>query len=114
MKRPLSVTIVGWLFIAAGTIGFVYHLRELTQIPFANDAVWILLIRLLAVAGGMLVLKGKNIGRWLLVAWMAYHVVLSYFHELSELIVHAVLLIAVAVLLFYGRAGEFFRVRNRG
>ena len=112
MKRPLSVTIVAWFFIAAGVLGFVYHLEALTpQTPFANDAAWILLVRLLAVVGGVLALRGKNTGRWLLVAWMTYHVVLSYFHELSELIIHAVLLAVVIGLLFYGCAGRFFSVR---
>lgn len=115
MKRPLSVTIVGWFFIAAGMIGFVYHVRELTpQTPFANDAVWVLLVRLLAIVGGLLALRGKNAGRWLLLAWMAYHVVLSYFHEFSGLITHALLLAVLIGLLFNRRAGEFFRLRNTG
>jgi hypothetical protein len=109
MKRPLSVTIVGWFFIAAGAIGFFYHLRELmAQTPLEKDAVWILTLRLLAIAGGVLVLNGKNTGRWLLIAWLAYHVVLSYFHEITQLITHAVLLIIVAAALFYGNAGKFF------
>jgi len=28
MKRPIAVTILGGLFIVAGTVGLVYHLRE--------------------------------------------------------------------------------------
>ena len=109
MKRPLSVTVIGWLFIAAGTIGIAYHLRDLApRTLFANDAVWVLLVRLLAIVGGVLTLRGKNAGRWLLVGWMAFHVVLSYFHDLSEVIMHAVLLIVVIALLFFGRAAKFF------
>ena len=42
MKRPLAVTIIGWLYIVVGAIGFVYHIRELTAEP------WIEPVRLLA------------------------------------------------------------------
>lgn len=110
MKRPLAVTIIGWLFVIAGTVGFIYHAKELNiGDPFANDAVWVELVRLLAVAGGILTLRGSNIGRWLLISWMAYHVVLSFFHPLSELIVHVIILAVVAYGLFHRRSAEFFR-----
>jgi hypothetical protein len=109
MKRPLAVTIIGWFFILAGAVGFVYHLPELDiSNPFKNDALWILLVRLLAVAGGILLLRGVNIGRWLLIAWLAYHVVLSYFHNISELLMHAVLLAVLVYLLLRPRVALFF------
>jgi hypothetical protein len=109
MKRPLSVTIVGWFFIVAGAVGFAYHLSEVSvHDPFSDDSLWILLIRLLAVVGGVLCLRGLNAGRWLLVAWMAYHVVLSYFHTFSELAMHAALLVVIVVALFYPRAAGYF------
>jgi hypothetical protein len=28
-KRPLSVTILGCIYIGVGSVGFVYHLREI-------------------------------------------------------------------------------------
>ena len=28
-RRPLSVTILAWVYIGMGTVGFVYHLTEL-------------------------------------------------------------------------------------
>ena len=28
-KRPLSITIIGWLFIATGVVGIAYHATEL-------------------------------------------------------------------------------------
>lgn len=103
------VTIIGWIFILAGTVGFVYHLNELnTRDLFANDAVWLEFVRLLAIVGGILTLYGRNLGRWLLIAWMAYHVVLSYFHPLSELLVHVIVLVAVAYGLFRRKSDTFF------
>lgn len=54
MRRPLAVTVTGWLFIAAGALGFVYHLSELSiSDPFSNDAGWVLLVRILAIVGGV-------------------------------------------------------------
>lgn len=112
MKRPVSLTIVGWFFIVAGTVGFVYHATEIDiHDPFANDAAWVLLVRLLAIAGGVLVLRGSNAGRWLLILWVAYHVVLSYFHSMSELAVHALLLAATIFFLFQPRVVAYFNRR---
>jgi hypothetical protein len=28
MKRPLAVTLIAWLFIVAGAVGFVYHIKD--------------------------------------------------------------------------------------
>jgi hypothetical protein len=110
MKRPLAATIIGWLFIAAGTVGFLYHVREVDVAnPLSNDALLVLSVRLLAIIGGVLVLKGSPIGRWLLVAWLAYHVVLSYFHPFSELITHALLMVVITCALFHPRIGLFFK-----
>ncbi len=115
MKRPIAVLIIGWFFIVAGTVGFIYHVPELSiQSPFAKDAIWVLLVRLLAIVGGILTLRGANTGRWLLVIWLFYHVVLSYFHTLSELIMHAILLGAVAYGLFYPRSAIFFKNMKTG
>jgi hypothetical protein len=110
MKRPVTVLIIGCLFIVAGTVGLAYHLRDLNvHSAFSNDAVWVLLLRLLAIVAGILVLRGSNAGRWLLILWISYHVVLSYFHTLSEMIVHIILLAVVVYALFHRKVTPFFR-----
>jgi len=109
-KRPLSVTVIGCIFIAAGVIGFAYHVPEFKSLrPFPNEIVWGLLVRLLAVLGGVFVLRRHNWARWLLLAWIGFHVVLSAFHSWSELIVHAVVFVVVAYVLFRPRASAYFR-----
>ncbi len=109
-KRPLSVTIIGCVFIAAGLIGFAYHVTEFKSLrPFPNEIVWGLSARLLAILGGVFVLRGHNWARWLLLAWIAFHVVLSAFHSWSELIVHGLLFAVVAYVLFRPRASAYFR-----
>ena len=108
MKRPIAVTAVGWLFIATGIFGFVYHAFEARD-AFGPELVWVEIFRLLAVAGGAFVLRGHNWARWLLVAWMAYHVVLSAFHSPIELVTHVVVLLAVIWLLFRPDASAYLR-----
>jgi uncharacterized membrane protein HdeD (DUF308 family) len=109
-KRPLSVTVIGCLFIAAGVIGIAYHSTEFnTQRPFEYEIVWACFVRLLAIVGGVFVLRGNNWARWLLLVWIAYHVILSAFHSLSELIVHGLLLAVVAYVLFRSAASPYFR-----
>lgn len=109
-KRPLSVTIIGCIFIAAGIIGFAYHVPEFKTLrPFPNEIVLGLSVRLLAVLGGVFVLRGQNWARWLVVAWIAYHVILSAFHSWSQSITHGLLFAVVAYVLFRPRASAYFR-----
>jgi hypothetical protein len=109
-KRPLSVTVIGCIFIAAGIIGFAYHVTELKALrPFPYEIVWGSSVRLLAILGGVFVLRRHNWARWLLLVWIAFHVILSAFHSLPELIVHALLFAVVAYVLFRPQASAYFR-----
>ena len=109
--RPLSVTVVAWMFIVVGIVGFAYHAMQFDARTFDNQFTWVILLRLLAIVGGAFVLKGANWARWLLSVWMAYHVVLSAGHSTSELAVHGALLLIVAFALLRGPASKYFRSR---
>jgi len=110
IKRPLSVTIIGWLFIAAGTVGLVYHATEFkTDRPFQYELVVICLIRLFAIVCGVFMLRGRDWARWGILVWVAYHVILSAFHTLSELVIHSLLFVVVAWFLLRARASVYFR-----
>ena len=109
-KRPLSVTIISWLFIAVGVISFAYHFNEFrTQHPFQYDALWVLLLRLMAIVCGAFMLRGNNWARWLTMVWMAYHVILSGFHSQQELVIHSLLFAVFAYFLFRAEATLYFR-----
>ena len=114
-KRPLSVTVIGCLFVVMGVIGFTYHLTEFkSKRPFENDVIWILLVRLLAILGGVFLLYGKDWARWLLLVWIAYHVVLSAFHGMFELVIHSLFFVVITYFLFRPRVSAYFRdVRDR-
>jgi hypothetical protein len=109
-QRPLSVTVIAWLFIVAGTVGLVYHATEFKiDGPFQYELVLVCLIRLFAIVCGVFLLRGRDWARWGILIWIAYHVVLSAFHPLSELVMHSLLFVVVAWFLLRPRASAYFR-----
>ena len=112
-KRPRSITIIGWLFVGAGTIGLAYHATEFkAQRPVKYDLILVCIVRLLAILSGVFLLRGSNWARWLLLVWLAYHVILSAFHSLFELAMHSLLLSVIAYFLFRPEASAYFRGAN--
>jgi len=108
-KRPLPVTLVSLLIAAAGVVGFVYHLNELNvRHPFQNDAVLVELVRLVAIVCGVYMLRGRNWARWLAMAWIGIHVVVSGFHSFPEFAFHGLLFTVFGYLLFRPQATEYF------
>lgn len=109
-KRPLSVTIIGCIFVVTGAIGLAYHITEFkTQHPFENRVLLILLVRLIAIFGGVFLLYGHDWARWLLLVWIAYHVILSAFHTMPELITHILLFVVIGYFLFRPPVSAYFR-----
>jgi len=108
--RPLAITLIGWLFIATGVIGFAYHANEFRAHEHpGNELVWVLAVRLSAILCGVLILRGSDWGRWGALAWIAYHVALSAFHSVSELVTHVTIFVALASLLLRPAAAAYFR-----
>lgn len=109
-SRPFAVTFIGCLFVAVGCVGFGYHLREaLAKSSFPADAVWIELTELLAVIGGIFLLRGQNWARWLAVAWMAFHVLITALNQFRGFAVHVLLFAGIAWLLFRADSTRYFR-----
>jgi hypothetical protein len=109
-RRPLSVSAVSLLLIAAGTVGLLYHFKELNpQHPFENSAVWLELVRLLAVVAGVFMLRGQNWARWLAIAWIAFHVVVGALHSFGQFAFHAVLCTGFTYILLRRPEAEYFR-----
>lgn len=109
-KRSISVTIIGCLYIVVGAIGLAYHFTGFkAQHPFQYDIVWVELLGLIAIVCGAYMLRGRNWARWLALAWIAYHVILSAFHTLSELTIHSVFCAILAYFLFRPTATRYFR-----
>jgi len=107
-KRPIPVTILSYLLVAVGAIGFIYHFSEIKS-SRPSEYVWVLALRLLAIVCGLFMLRGKDWARWLSVAWIVFHVILSFFHSMPEVALHGLVLVVFVVVLFYPAANRFFR-----
>lgn len=104
-RPPIAVWVIAGMYIAVGCIGFVYHFHQFRE----PDGIWIAITELLAVLAGSFLLLGKNWARWLAIAWMAFHVVLSGFHAMREFVVHSIIFVLIVWLLFSSAQNRYFR-----
>ena len=112
-KRPISVTILAGVYLVVGAVGFAYHFRGLLSLQ--QDIVWAELTEFLAIVSGAFMLRGHNWARWLALAWIVFHVILSAFHSFRELAIHALFCAVIAWILFRPQAARYFLERaNRG
>ena len=103
-RRPIAVTVLSWLLILVGIGGLVLHLSSHESI---RDKILEAIVELLAIAAGAFLLRGRNWARWLALAWMGFHVAISW-GALPQLLAHSVFLIAFAVILFQKDARLYF------
>jgi hypothetical protein len=109
-KRPLSVTILACVYIVVGTIGFAYYFTQFhARDAFRFEGVWVEIVRFIAIICGAFMLRGRNWARWLALAWIAFHVVLSAFHGFNEFAIHSLLCAVIAWFLFRPEAARYFR-----
>ena len=113
-NRPLAVILVSLLFIITGCVGFVYHVKDFSELDAKpSELIWILFLRILAVVCGLLLLFRINWARWLAIAWLAYHILISALNSTTEMIAHIVLLIIVSVLVFLPASSKYFQNKNK-
>jgi hypothetical protein len=118
-RRPISLTLTAWVFIVVGAGGILKDVlpllgpgraAALAALRFEGPAglalIWF--IRSLAVVGGIAVLWRRTWGRWLLAAWMVFHVVVSLFHSTAEAAAHVAIFAVLAYALFRPPAGAYF------
>ena len=56
----------------------------------------------------------QNWARWLALAWIVFHVGISLFHPLPELLIHAAICVLIAWLLFRPATARWFKeVKSR-
>jgi len=113
-KRPLPVTILACIYIGVGTVGFAYHLREiLARHAFHYDDFLVELTEFVAIVCGAFLLRGHNWARWLALAWIAFHVGISFVDSLQRVVVHGLIFLLIAYFLFRLEARTYFRHRER-
>ena len=105
MKRPFGVTFLGWLFIAVGFLSVTYHLKN----GLDRSAILIASVSFIAIIAGIFLLRGRNWARWLLLAWLAFHVFVGALHSPANSIAHFVLFAVIAYFLLTPPASTYFR-----
>jgi hypothetical protein len=112
-KAPLPVIVIAAVLMLTGAFGLFgdyLHLKAATT--NRNETIAIASVHLLAIVAGIFMLRGRNWARWLAVAWMAFHVLISFGHPLQQLIVHSILLLLFAYGLFRADARPFFQPKS--
>jgi hypothetical protein len=108
-NRPLSINLVALLFLVTGAVTFAFHLsRYSSRGAMHYDLFLVLSVCLLAVVAGIYLLRGSNWARWLALAWLAFHVVVSALHSWRETITHTLLFALIAWLLLRPPAARWF------
>jgi uncharacterized integral membrane protein len=108
-KRPVPVVIIACLLITAGVFGFAVHFREIVSQKFFHaENLWPLVVALPAVVAGAFVLLGQNWARWLALAWMTFHVAISFFDSWQKVAAHLLLFALIAYCLFRADARAYF------
>lgn len=97
---------LGWLFILVGIVSTAYHLWKgsLDRWTFP-----IVLVGAIAVLAGAFLLRGARWARWLLLAWLAFHVVVSALNSFSDALPHIVLLLVVGYFLLGPPTSKYFQ-----
>src|SRR5215203_5257192 len=104
--RPLSITIIGWLFVLFGAVALLSGLLPMagaTTAQLAGDfkSHWMVhLSRLAQIVGGLFMLRGHNWARWLLVVWIAFHIVIGALHSILQLSIHVAIFSVILFFLF--------------
>ena len=112
MRKPItSILVVGVLFLALGVLDVWRGVAPLFNSGghprLARDDILVLAIGVAALIGGTFALRGRNWARWLLAAWMAFHVAISV-GKPTELVAHMVIFGFIAFLLFRPPASAHF------
>ena len=103
MKATPPVFAIAVLYIAVGLGGFVSHFPHYWR----GEDILIEATELLAVTCGVFLLRRKNWARWLALAWMALHVVISI-PVVTQVAIHLSFLIVIAWALFRSPGRGYF------
>jgi hypothetical protein len=106
--RPRSITIICWLFIVFGGIALIGGLVT-TDL---KSHWYIHLSRFLQIVAGLFMLYGRNWARWLLVAWIAFHIVISALHSPMYLLLHVAIFSVLLFFVFRRPASAYFNAEG--
>jgi hypothetical protein len=106
-SRPISITVVAWIFIAVGVIAFVWNFPGVLQLQ--KGAFAIELVELIGLTAGIFMLRRQNWARWLALGWAVFHLIITLVPPFHGLAVHLIIFAGIAVLLLRADASRYFR-----
>src|SRR6185436_6199439 len=118
MQRPRPLTIISWFFIIFGSIALLYGLLPFGEITLAQRIAelkghWMVhLSRMLQIIAGVFMLRGRNWARWLLVFWIAAHIVISALHSTFQLALHVFIFTVILYFVVRRDSSAYFGVRR--
>lgn len=110
-RRPVTIIVISFLFILLGALTLINAAwdtistdQRLTDLQHH----WMIyLSAVAAIAGGVFLFKGQSWARWLLVAWMAFHIVVGALHGIGPLLTHVVIFSVIIFFLFRRPASTY-------
>jgi hypothetical protein len=111
-QRPLIITLLGWLLILLGATQFVLHVERVRPPVHAGD-IGVPLFELVILVSGVFLLRGHNWARWLALAWIGFHVAISSLHAVLAGVLHGLIFLLFAWLLFRPEVNSWFRREHR-
>jgi hypothetical protein len=113
-RRPITVTILGCVLIATGVASLAFHVTDLkASRNLLSELLLLSLVRILAIVSGVFMLRGSNWARWLALAWIAFHVAISFFDSLQKVAVHGLIFLLFGYLLLRPEATAYFHGRGK-
>lgn len=119
-KRPRSITVISLIFIVFGLIALLYGLlpnagiTSPQRIAELSSHWYVHLSRILMAVGGVFMLYGFNWARWLVVVWIAFHIVVGALHSTFQLLTHVLIFSVILYFLFRPKASAYFSGRREG
>jgi hypothetical protein len=108
LTRPLIITLLGWMLIAVGALECVSHAAAIRWPVHAGD-VALPLFELIILVSGVFLLRGRGWARWIALAWIGFHVGISFVNSVRAGLVHSAIFALFAWLLFRPDVNAWFR-----
>jgi hypothetical protein len=105
--RPISILLIACLYLAVNVAGIVAHFHGL--LAWEQGSTWAEGTEFVGLLCGVFMLLGHNWARWLAVAWILFHVILSAMHSWGETVMHGLFCVAIAWILFRPESSRYFR-----
>ena len=108
-KRPIGVVVVAILLVLAGAAGLAGDFMNSHSLSANHfESVWMALVNLLGIVAAVFLFRGSNWARWLAIAWMAFHVAISFLNAWQQVVMHGLILLLIVLILFRRDARAYF------